>query len=299
MRTNSSLPTPVRSDLNQNIHTSEQKTKGNSFLRGIKSLFSKNKTATDSSINNAEKKLGTQKSGGEKAAAHVSMMSNQTVNIRSAVPTSFTLPPTDILPPPPMPPVYTEFDTNSPPPKYGDIFPDQKSASPPPPSDLPPPPPAPTDKPPPPQHSITKMTTLELKREALSKALNKAIPAETSNLRRLDKNQLIGKINNAIPFEKLNLNKDHKNFNLMKEKMDELHFSIEFFCASAAQDNDITHKFTDEKIQGLKEELINDFSSAYMLTTNNSIANPELTNARASLAALLDNVIAKRNDDPW
>jgi hypothetical protein len=126
MPTNLSLQTQVRFDLNQNINTSEQKTKGSSFLRGIKSLFSKNKTATDSSINNAEKKLGTQKSGGENAAAHVATMSNQTVNIRSPIPTSFTLPPTDMPPPPPKPPAYTKFDMNLPPPAYSATDPNPK-----------------------------------------------------------------------------------------------------------------------------------------------------------------------------
>jgi hypothetical protein len=272
MRTN--LSSLARSDLNQNISTSEQKTKGSSFLRGIKSLFSKNKTATDSSIDNAEKKLSTQKSGGEKAAKHVSTTSNQTVNIRSLIPTSFTLPPTDV--PPPLPPT----DIPSPPPG--------RNMSPPPPIDLPPPPPKKTN---------IEMTSGDLKNNTLIGAINEGI--KTGALRKSEKNALVGEINNAIPFEKLKLSKDHKNYGALNKKMIELQISIQTFAASAVQDNSTAIKITDNKMQGLKNDLIEDFSAALMLTTNNPIANHELTKAQESLAALLDNVLATRGKDPW
>lgn len=96
--------TKVNHNFDQQIDSSAQKTKGSNLFGKIKSLFSRNKINHDASTSAAAKKIENQKSGGEKAAIHVSLK-NSTSNIRSPIATISSAPPAPADAPPPPPSV--------------------------------------------------------------------------------------------------------------------------------------------------------------------------------------------------
>ncbi len=119
---------------------------------------------------------------------------------------------------------------------------------------------------------------------------------KTLQLRREDKKEIISQINKTVPFDKLVLSNDHENRQMLKEKISDLRLSIEFFAASAVQDNSQEKtNITDSKLHSLKNELINDFNEACRLVADNPDKAMEFSTALNSLDITLNNILNNRD----